>query len=242
MNRRDKSEVQVKLSTWQDCFRYDDVNLFKQAITLEKFIRTILAFVPRNESILETGFGSGTTSLLLADLGYQVTAIDIEPKLVDELKRWTKGLTNLTVRRADMFNLPFEDDSFHAIIHQGVLEHFSDEEIRKTLQEQKRVTKHYIIFDVPNNRVKRPDAIRGTPLDYQLHSRRTWKAFIKDCGLSLEREYGRGWGYSSLRFYAAIYSLIPIYFHQRGMVRINSRFNLIGKWLGRDSGFVCRKP
>ena len=233
---------QVKLSIWQDCFRYHEVNLFKEAISLQKFIQTILAFVPRNESILETGFGSGMTSFLLADLGYQVTAIDIESELVDELKRRTKGLTNLTVRRADMFNLPFEDDSFYAVIHEGVLEHFSDEEIGKALEEQKRVTKRYIIFDVPNERAKLPADYKGTPFDFQLRSRRTWKAFIKDCGLSLEGEYGRGWGHDRLHLRFAIYNLIPIFFHRYGMVRTNSRFNLIGKWLGRDSGFVCRKP
>jgi SAM-dependent methyltransferase len=242
MNEKGENEPQAQLFTWQYCLHYYDISLFSQAITLEKFIRTILAFVPRSGTILETGFGSGTTSVLLADLGYQVTAIDIGAELVDELRGRARNLANLNVLRADMFNLPFQDDSFYAVIHQGVLEHFGDEEISKALQEQKRVTRRYIIFDVPNDRVKIPAAVRGTPFDYQLRSKRTWKAFIKDCGLSLEGEYGRGWGYDRLHLCAAIYNLIPLFCHRRDMAKINSRFNLLGKWLGRENGFVCSKP
>lgn len=232
----------VKLATWQDCFSYHDVSLFTEAVSLEKFIRTIRAFVPTGETILETGFGSGGTSLLLADLGYQVTAIDIEPALVDKLKERARGFTNLTALKADMFRLPFPDNSFYAVIHEGVLEHLTDEEIRKALEEQKRVASRYIIFDVPNERAKTPDAYKGTPFDFPKRSKRTWKSFIKDCGLSLEWEYGRGWGYDRLHLRLALYNLIPIFFHRRNMIKTDSGYNLLGRWLGKDSGFVCRKP
>jgi ubiquinone/menaquinone biosynthesis C-methylase UbiE len=70
----------------------------------------------------------------------------------------TRGLPNLAIIRADMFNLPFRDDVFHAVIHQGVLEHFSNTRIIEALLEQKRVCKYYVIFDVPNekSRIVRP--------------------------------------------------------------------------------------
>ncbi len=227
-----------KLSRWPEYFRHYEFTSFSMAIAHEKFIRTIIDFVPRSESILEVGFGSGMISLLLADMGYRVTGIDIDPELVAQLEAKRKGFSNLTLLEADMFNLPFENDSFYAVIHQGVLEHFSDDEIRRALLEQRRVSSRFIIFDVPNSRGRVPTNVEGK-LDYRGISRHRWRTFIEECGLSIKYEYGKGGASGIVR--QSLHALTPFIFHLWDTRRTNSIFNLLGRWLGAESGFVAEK-
>jgi|GEM_PF-3699101 len=60
----------------------EETTLFDTAIRLQTIIRVIKRTVPSGARLLEVGFGSGTTAVLLADQGYQVTAIDLDPELV----------------------------------------------------------------------------------------------------------------------------------------------------------------
>lgn len=233
---------ETSISDWATYFDYYKFTLFSEAIRLEKFIRTIVKFVPEGESILEAGFGSGLTSILLADIGYRITAIDIDKKLVERLKDKTKSFSNITVVWADMFNLPFRNDSFYAVIHQGVLEHFTDDQIKRALSEQKRVCSHHIIFDVPSERSTVPSNEKGTEFDFRTLSTRRWKTFVEKCGLSIEYGYGRA-GY--------IYYLLPLAFHRLGIAPFKHRSKGLRKlsrvvdWLcrltGVNSGFVCKK-
>jgi len=226
------------LSEWTEYFHYHKFSLFKAALRLEKYIRVISEFVPENETILEVGFGSGAASLLLADMGYRVTAIDIDPQLVEEFGGKVQSFPDLTVKRADMFGLPFESNSFYAVVSEGVLEHFGDEEISQALLEQKRVSSHLVIFDVPNNRGRVPANVKATPLDYRLLSHKTWKTFIKKCGLSIEMEYKRGT--RPHIFWLIIYFSLPLILHRLDAMKTNSIYNLLSRALGEVSGFVCK--
>ena len=231
------------INSWEDFFEYD-YDLFSRSIELEIFINTIKKFVPKGESILETGFGSGATSILLAEMGYNVTAIDINEKLIENLKQWEKTLKNLSVKKSDMLKLPFKDNSFYAVIHQGVLEHFNKTQIESILHEQKRVSKKHIIFDIPNHRVQIHEHLNSPELLF--HSKLTlkeWRKLIKKNGLSIKHEYGRG-GY--------IYNLIPLgliradQLHKKRLKSLkfitkffSSLFNFYLKWRGDTNGFVC---
>ena len=58
--------------------------------------------------------------------------------------------------KADGFELPFRDSSFDVTFHQGLLEHFDDEQIAALLSEQLRVSRS-VVFSVPNRFYKRKD-------------------------------------------------------------------------------------
>jgi len=60
--------------------------LFSNSIRLRYLIWAIERYIPRGSRLLEVGFGSGTTAVLLADLGYTVTAVDINETLVERLR------------------------------------------------------------------------------------------------------------------------------------------------------------
>lgn len=106
---------------------------------------------------LEVGAGTGTMSVFLSNMGIEITTIDNDPKILEIAKQVKAKFGGRNYfQEADAFNLPFTDNSFDLIFHQGLLEHFSDEDIHKLLQEHLRVAK-MVIFSVPNNYYPRKD-------------------------------------------------------------------------------------
>jgi 2-polyprenyl-3-methyl-5-hydroxy-6-metoxy-1,4-benzoquinol methylase len=47
-----------------------------------RLIDSILSRSPRNGKLLEIGFGSGKMAILLADMGYRITAIDLDDAVI----------------------------------------------------------------------------------------------------------------------------------------------------------------
>jgi SAM-dependent methyltransferase len=211
-------------SSWPEYLKNE--MLFSNAIRLRYLIWTIDHYVPRGSRILEVGFGSGTTAVLLADLGYEVTAIDIDATLVKRLgDRYVDWMQRawLKVQQADMLALPWQEREFELAYHQGVLEHFSDEQIIQALREQARVAQ-WVIFDVPNCRQKvRPFG------NERLLSPSHWHCLIKHAGLDLVAERGRD-------FHRWLYVLPYFFFSHVGL----EKWSCFSRWLGTNSIFVCK--
>nr|VFK59776.1 MAG: Methyltransferase domain-containing protein [Candidatus Kentron sp. TUN] len=126
--------------------------LFRTALIQESYIETILKYIPIHTNILEVACGSGLTSVLLSDLGYNVVCTDRNTLLLDDPARKFAGFERLSVEQLDMFRLgqSYPSGHFDLIFHQGVLEHFDDAEIVAALKQQAKVA-GYVIFDVPND-------------------------------------------------------------------------------------------
>lgn len=102
------------------------------------------------KKLLEVGTGSGAMSIFFSWLGLDVTGIDLDPQVIEKAKRESvkfNGRAKFEV--ADTFQLPYPDNSFEVVFHQGLLEHFSDEDIHRMLTEQLRVAPK-VILSVPN--------------------------------------------------------------------------------------------
>lgn len=164
------------------------VTLFDNAVRLRFLIWTLQRYVSPGDQVLEVGCGSGTTAVLMADLGFGVTACDIDKELISRLESkyspWiSKG--QLRVQTADMFCLPWTERHFDLAFHQGVLEHFPDGSIIAALREQARIAR-LVVFDVPNHRY------RGQPFgDERLLPIRHWRRLIRAAGLEIIDERGR---------------------------------------------------
>ena len=193
---------------------------------LKYLVWAIQRLADPGERLLEVGFGSGATSVLLADLGYQVTAVDIDPELVatgrERYADWRRR-GPLVIEQGDMFHLPWGTRSFSLVFHQGVLEHFADERIVEALKEQARIAT-WIVFDVPNHRH------RLKPFgDERLLPPSHWRRLILEAGLILVEEGGRD-------FQRWLYLLPHAVFSRWGVERLG--------WLLRrlaiNSVFVCR--
>lgn len=131
-----------QISDWSRFFDKEFFNLFDHSIILKELILQIRCFAKPPATVLEIGCGSGLTSVLLASIGYPITAIDANRELVQALEQFTKVYPNLGVHQIDMFQLSFGDKTFDIAFSQGVLEHYSDNDIVRALAEQKRVARN----------------------------------------------------------------------------------------------------
>lgn len=88
-------------------------------------IRTLA--LPSKASVLEFGSGWGNTTLALAQMGYQVTAIDIEQRFLDMVEHRCRGLINpprLLCR--DFAGVGELEDKFDAIVFDASFHHCRD--------------------------------------------------------------------------------------------------------------------
>lgn len=134
--------------------------------------------------ILEVGAGTGTLSTFLSNLGLGVTTLDNSPEVLRQAKTVAErfGGKNILIE-GDAFKLPFADNSFDLIFHQGLLEHFSIPEIHQLLTEQLRVAP-MIIFGVPNNFYPKKDF--GNE---QLLSKTAWEKILQPYHILISQNY-----------------------------------------------------
>lgn len=104
----------------------ENIRLQDQAATLVELLHSD-TFYPKGSRVLEAGCGVGAQTVTLAknSPGAQFTSIDIsETSLVQARKKIAEaGFTNVKFQQADIFNLPFEAESFDHIFLCFVLEH-----------------------------------------------------------------------------------------------------------------------
>ena len=100
-----------------------------QAFTLVDLLHSDSVF-PSGSRILEAGCGVGAQTVTLAakNPDSQIVSIDVSDVSLSEtrIRIGSMGLQNVTVRQADIFNLPFEPQSFDHVFVCFVLEHLAD--------------------------------------------------------------------------------------------------------------------
>ena len=129
----------------------------ERPLYLERYINNIWEHKPllievasSGRNILEVATGTGSLSIFLSHLGYNVVSVDNNDsvlKIAQHNNANFKG--GVAFNKADAFNLPFDDDSFEVCFSQGFFEHFADGDIRKLLKEQLRVSRK-VLFSVPS--------------------------------------------------------------------------------------------
>ena len=143
--------AEAQQETWHDFYAgsYDLSAYLANLARHSRFIESILAGQPRR--LLEVGTGSGTMSVFLSSFGYDVTSIDNDEGVLSVACKTSEAFRgSARYELADAFNLPYENGEFDVAFSQGLMEHFSDEEIVRMLKEQLRVARA-AVFSVPNN-------------------------------------------------------------------------------------------
>jgi SAM-dependent methyltransferase len=106
----------------------ENTRLQDQASTLEELLHSDTHFPPGSR-ILEAGCGVGAQTVPLARNSPHslITAVDISEASAGEARKRVaaEGLTNVQVLQGDIFNLPFQPESFDHLFICFVLEHLS---------------------------------------------------------------------------------------------------------------------
>lgn len=112
-------------------------------ITPQQDMPKIVKFFNKNRvrRILDLGCGSGRHVIFLAKKGFDVYGIDIAKHGIEIAKKWLKEeKLEAILKVSDIYaRLPYEDNFFDAIISIKTLHHGKIEDIRRLINEMKRI-------------------------------------------------------------------------------------------------------
>jgi len=107
--------------TARECARLVD-----QATTLVDVLHSDTVY-PAGSNVLEAGCGVGAQTIILArnSPNAKFTAVDVSKESLRAAKErvFSKGFTNVTFHQSDIFQLPYDDNSFDHLFLCFVLEH-----------------------------------------------------------------------------------------------------------------------
>lgn len=118
--------------------------LSQQHLARYDFVQKNYTFSGR---VLDVACGTGYGTMMLKNAGFDIIGVDIDAEQIKENQRvWGEERFNV----ADVMNLPYEDDSFDAVVSFETIEHVYDGEA--FFKEVKRVLKPggIIICSTPN--------------------------------------------------------------------------------------------
>ena len=116
---------------------YDVVaEFYRRVIIRPALTRFIKGNFARGDSVLHAGCGSGQVDADIREY-ISITALDISPIALEIYKR-ENGPGSQTLL-ASIFQIPLPDASMAGIYNLGVMEHFTEEEIQRILQEFLRI-------------------------------------------------------------------------------------------------------
>lgn len=172
------------MSEWSDYYAQGvDADLYiRNLFGQREFLVAIIKDGP--SKVLEVGAGTGTMSVFLSQLGMEAVAIDNDAAVLEQakiIKAQFNGQNQLV--EGDAFHLPFPDNSFDVVFHQGLLEHFSSEQIHQLLREGLRVAPT-VWLSVPNNWYPRQDF--GNE---RLLSQLAWEKLLRPYRVVVSRNY-----------------------------------------------------
>ncbi len=169
-------------------------------VCYEKIIKEHLK---ENDKVLEIGAGTGKFTGILISTGAHVCATDISPASLEVIK---KEYRNLTVKIADMESLPFEAESFDAVVSAGSLS-YGDNQI--VMDEIYRVLKHGGILVAVDSLNNNPIYRLNRWMHY-LRGNRTMSTLKRMPNLSLIKKYKQKFGYLDDRYFGSISWAFPL--------------------------------
>ena len=94
------------------------------------------------KKVLDFGCGLGRHSIYFAKQGFHVSAFDLSEESTEYLRTWAeREKLSIEIKKADMLELPYDDNSFDAIFAYHVISHTDSSGIKKIIHEISRVLK-----------------------------------------------------------------------------------------------------
>lgn len=147
---------------------------------------SIFRLLPPQKKVLEIGCGFGGSAAILSLLGYDVTAIDIDPKMLSHSRTVLTALgvaeSSVKLELGDLFDLSSYYRRFDVTFSSGVLEHFPPEEAITAMREQCKVAK-YVVVSIPTRWCDtKKDALAAY---IHPHTPSSFKAMCRKAGLEI---------------------------------------------------------
>jgi dolichol-phosphate mannosyltransferase len=118
-------------------FVYETVAaLYRNLILRPVLRRTLFQIFKNGASLLHAGCGSGQVDVDLQNR-FKLTAVDISRDALDLYARYNPNA--FRIEQASILDLPYEKESYDGVYNLGVVEHFTEENIIKILDEFHRI-------------------------------------------------------------------------------------------------------
>jgi len=141
-----------ELESWADFYtpicgskRMLEGNIMEHAA----FVFEVAKCVSPGDKVLEIGSGTGVLGWPLVQAGVKVVSIDYDLDIL-KMAQINAGVlgADIEYQEADAFHLPFSDREFKVSFSEGLIEHYSDEDIGKLVAEHQRVA-DVVVISVP---------------------------------------------------------------------------------------------
>lgn len=156
-------------------------NYVDDKIKNKKILINLIKKYSKKNKLIESGSGTGVLSTYMASLGYDVTGIDIDEDILKLSKKITKNYNSKNkpnFQKKSIFELDYRKNAFDVSFSNGVLEHFTDEQIIDTLKQQMKIAK-VVIFGIPTKYFNQEEAMYG---DERYMSYKFWRNLINNAG------------------------------------------------------------
>ena len=154
----------------------------------EVFYGMIRRYCPPPARILDVGCGPGWSALYLSSMGYSVTGVDNEPKLVELAQKKADDLgVQARFEVADAFDLSPYYNKFDLVFSCGVLEHFDREVTVSLLKEQSKCASN-VLVEIPTAFTR----YTGQITDERIYSLSELAKIVSDAGIHETVRFGFG--------------------------------------------------
>lgn len=125
---------------------YDEEGRLMRKSRMPEYLTTmkyIEKYLTHDARIIEIGAGTGRYSLALAEMGYDVTAVELVPHNIEIMKKKVKAHHNIKIFEGNARDMSaFESDTYDIVLLLGPMYHlFTDEDKHKALSEAIRIAK-----------------------------------------------------------------------------------------------------
>ncbi len=126
--------------------RYDEDGRLLRKSRMPEYLNTmryIEKYLTPGAKIIEIGAGTGRYSLALAEMGYDVTAVELVPHNIEIMQKKVKPHHKIRIHEGNACDLSaFESEKFDIVLLLGPMYHlFNDEDKHKALSEAIRLAK-----------------------------------------------------------------------------------------------------
>ena len=117
---------------------YDEEGRLIRKSRLPEYLNTmkyIKKYLSPDAKIIEIGAGTGRYSIALAEMGYDVTAVELVPHNIEVMKKKVKSHHNIKIYEGNACDLSmFESETYDIVLLLGPMYHlFTDEDKHKTM-------------------------------------------------------------------------------------------------------------